>query len=444
MKILDESKFNYLGFATLDNIGRVFEFDGNIYRGIYPGKQLHVKRVFETGLLGELVKQDLFVETHFTEYTSVSFPLILEHKKLTATFPTDWSFSMLKDAAKTILRVNELCNLYGYELSDAHPYNIGFDMSVAKWLDFGSIRKQEGKPWKAMPEFINATLAPLAFIANNELMQAYSLLQAGRTFKLFSKPFRETIIYKNFLKLMSRYSKDFREEEVTANWIDEYSASISKIDSFWGDYQKEEASIVNDMKNHPENKFNRFFKLAPLVKKYATNAKTSLDLAGNIGLASFILSQELDLQRVINVDYDSLAIDKSYNFLKKNPGIKVESYVQNFMLPMQSEKIINYKSDLVFALAITHHLLLSQGFKINGVFENIKKYSKGYVFIEFMPLGLWGGDINLKPKLPKWYTQDWFKSHFEKHFKLLEVVTLESHKINQIDEPHRVLFIGKL
>lgn len=91
------------------------------------------------------------------------------------------------------------------------------------------------------------------------------------------------------------------------------------------------------------------------------------------------------------------------------------------------------KRDCVFALAITHHLLLKDHYSIDQVLDRIRNYANKYVYIEFMPKGLLSQHED--PAIPEWYTREWFKKAFEKYFKLLHDETLE---IN------RQLFIGKL
>src|SRR5690242_18880460 len=103
MTRVNESDINYLGFATFDNLGRVFEYRGKILRGIYPDKVSYVRDILKSGLIERLVERQFLVETKISNYRSDSYPLILEHKKLTTSLPTDWTFSMLKDAAKLIL-----------------------------------------------------------------------------------------------------------------------------------------------------------------------------------------------------------------------------------------------------------------------------------------------------------------------------------------------------
>jgi len=443
-KKLPNSKIKFCGFATLDRFGRVFTYKQKIYRGIYPDQVEEVHALLDSGLIDRLTQEQLFVKTVKTDYFSSEFPLILEHERLTSSLPTDWSLSMLKDAAHTILRTNEICNEYGFELSDAHPYNICFRQTQPLWVDLGSIRKQKFDYWEARKEFIESLIVPLTFIAHDELLLGYSLLQAGRTFKLDTKPFDQSHMYSQFLKLIKKSRTSVNSQSINHQWLEDLCTTARSTSTYWSQYQNDSVTIAQDLKKHRKNRFNRFFKLPALITQFAPDARTAVDLAGNAGIASLILTSRGNFSKIINTDYDSIAIDESYKFLKLHPEFKVESYLLNFMLPMQQESITHYKSDLALALAITHHLLLTQKFKVSGVFEKIKEYTNKYVFIEFMPLGLWGGDPIHKPEVPTWYTAQWFEAEFKKHFTLLHIEVLESHVINKKREPHRVLFIGKI
>jgi len=441
---IPENGIRYLGFATLDPVGRVFEYKNRVYRGVYNEKEDYVKNIFDCGLYQNLLDEEVFVKTEFTNFRNNNFSLILEHKKLTTTLPTEWTSEMLRDSALLILKVNEICNRYGYELGDAHPYNVLFDGPNPVWIDLGSI-VPKSETWRAYPEFVNYTIVPLVYMMNNELYEAYSILQSERTYKIASKEFRSTILFKKFLELSGESEDNISEGVINNDWIEKYKNNTESDKMFWSNYQKDTHELENDLKPHGKNHFNRFFKLIPIIKKYSSDAKTLVDLAGNTGLFSIICSKRIKyLKKIINIDYDYYSIEKSFSFIKKHKIGAIESYLLNFMLPMHPWVYRNFKSDIVVALAITHHLLLTQGFKIDEIFEKIGSFSKKYVYVEFMPLGLWGGDKNRKPTVPGWYTKDYFEKKFRNHFILIKKITLESHKIKGKKEAHRVLFVGKI
>jgi hypothetical protein len=443
VRTIPRERVRFLGFATLDTVGRVFTYEGNIFRGIYPQSVELVMELFASGLMRALVESGTFVDTEISDLRLDGFPLVLKHKKITGSLPTEWTASMLRDASLTILEVNGICNKYGYELRDSHPYNVSFDQNKAKWIDLGSIgRKQEG--WGAKAEFVNYTIVPLVYLQKNELMEGYSILMSERSFKIGSKPFRQTILFDRFLSLIGESFDSFSDALIDKKWITDFCAVTAAGTSAWGDYQHGKSSLIADLKPHDGNRFKRFFQVSDLIGIHARDARTCLDLAGNVGLASLIISEAHPRLKCFNTDYDPNAIEKSYALLREHPRFRVESYLLNFMLPMYPESVSTFRSDVVLAMAITHHLMLTQGHNIAEIFEKISAYSRKYVFIEFMPLGLWGGDPLNKPRIPDWYTTEWFENQFSRYYRLLEKRVIESHLIAGVVEPHRVMFIGKL
>jgi hypothetical protein len=91
------------------------------------------------------------------------------------------------------------------------------------------------------------------------------------------------------------------------------------------------------------------------------------------------------------------------------------------------------RSDLVIALAVTHHLVLSQNFPLREVLRTMAGYTRRFAMVEFMPMGLWNG--HTAPPVPGWYTQDWFHRIFAEFFDSITVEKLEEN---------RILFVGHL
>ena len=107
-------------------------------------------------------------------------------------------------------------------------------------------------------------------------------------------------------------------------------------------------------------------------------------------------------------------------------------HIMNLMLYNDANINKELKSDVTLALALTHHLILTQQYPLPQILKKINNLSNKYVFIEFMPLGLWGG--GKKSKIPKGYTVDWFRKNFEKYFKIIGEKNFEEN---------RYLFIGE-
>ncbi|MFC2135297.1 hypothetical protein ACFLTH_11850, partial [Bacteroidota bacterium] len=199
------------------------------------------------------------------------------------------------------------------------------------------------------------------------------------------------------------------------------------LKSLWGEYH-----TVTESKDafSKESRFNIVLKL---IKKY--NIISVLEIGGNQGLFARELSTHID--KVICSDYDENAVDQMY-IKSKTEYISISPVLLNFLHPFSratnfSEKVSTFNrfnSQAVIALALTHHLILTQKVPINIIFEAIGRYNREYLFIEFMPKGV----SKLPP--PDWYTIDWFRDNFKRYYQLLdEVITTEDNG--------RILFVGK-
>jgi hypothetical protein len=91
------------------------------------------------------------------------------------------------------------------------------------------------------------------------------------------------------------------------------------------------------------------------------------------------------------------------------------------------------RSDAVIALGVLHHLILTQRFHPREILAKIASYSREYVLVEFMPLGMWTEKKSQPP--PNWYTQEWFHQIFAETFDLISVEELQKN---------RTLFVGRL
>lgn len=439
---IDEDRIEYIGFSSLDVYGRVFKYKDEIYRGIYPDKIDNVVRLVNSDMFKELVSKGYVVETSISDLRSKSYPLILKHKRLTQSTQFEWTFSLIKRATIRILDINYICNKHGYELSDAHLYNVLFDGVKPVWIDIGSFSKTYTGGWMAKEEFMNLTVVPMVLMAKGELMAGYLWLQAEKDYKIIPNDFKNSLMYKYVDKCINEV-RNIDDLLVLKKWVDNLK-SLSQNESYWSDYQTNDMELYKSIRAVKKSRFKRFNLILEQVRVFEKEINSVIDLAGNIGLMSMIISKYTKIGKIINLDYDYNSIEKSVRFLGRASSLFVESYVANFMLPMHPNIYRNFKSDLVLALAVTHHLFLTQGYKIDDVFLKIASFSKKYVFIEFMPMGLWGGDINSLPKIPSWYNEIWFEENFRKYFKLVKKTVVESHVVCGKRHPHRVLFIGKI
>ncbi len=92
---------------------------------------------------------------------------VLEVERLPViTYPYEWSFEMLRQAALLTLDVSTTCLDAGFQLKDASAYNIAFARGRPLFLDIGSIEKGYGGLWIGYSQFVSHFLIPLLVTAH--------------------------------------------------------------------------------------------------------------------------------------------------------------------------------------------------------------------------------------------------------------------------------------
>ncbi len=86
------------------------------------------------------------------------------------SYPYEWSFSQLRDAALLTLRLQSTAMDHGMSLRDASAYNVQFHRGRPLLIDTLSFeRLPEGTPWVAYRQFCQLFLAPLALMSYRDV-----------------------------------------------------------------------------------------------------------------------------------------------------------------------------------------------------------------------------------------------------------------------------------
>ncbi len=118
-----------------------------------------------SGGLDELVREGLLVASAPCRDVAVpdGWAALVESPRLPfVSYPYEWSFGMLQDAALLTLRLTERLLTRGVMLKDASAYNVLFDGAAPVFVDLGSFAAYEANaPWVAYGQFCDHFLAPL-------------------------------------------------------------------------------------------------------------------------------------------------------------------------------------------------------------------------------------------------------------------------------------------
>jgi len=442
--LIPEKDIQYSQYSLMDTFGKVFFWDNRVFRGVTDENALKkYNQLNECGLLSTLIEEQLFPETIKTEFFTEKYFIVLEHSKIhPQSFIYEWSFDMVKAAGFCILNVNKIASKFGYVTIDAHPYNVLFKGCQALFLDLGSfIENKKDKEWNAEKEFNGFYNYPLKIwnkVGYAMARRIYSDLsclsyEEYNLLKMISLPnFINTIplIYKRVILKLCRVlhlkkKTDFLKIEKRLTDI-----KYKTKKSIWSNYHE------SYLKDNAIDSSPRFDYIIQRTKELGIASAT--ELAGNWGLFSYLLLKRTNVQNIICTDYDEIAVNRMFHFFKNSEYKQSLSPVLiDFMRPVElyisGKPSKRFKSESVYALAVTHHLIIGQGYNIESIFQKIGEYTSKFIFIEFMPLGLWDG--NNSTPVPTWYNQKWFKEKFELFYELIEIKELEKN---------RILFIGTI
>ena len=157
-----------------DPSGFVFQRAGSIYRQVNRVYEADYNFLMASGLYQELVEGGLLLRhedcPEVPPAPELAYKVIRPERVQFISYPYEWSFSQLKDAALLQLRIARRALRRGMILRDASAYNIQFHNGKPVLIDTLSFtRYEEGRPWAAYRQFCQHFLAPLALMGYGDV-----------------------------------------------------------------------------------------------------------------------------------------------------------------------------------------------------------------------------------------------------------------------------------
>jgi hypothetical protein len=121
------------------------------------------RRLAETEFFSKAVGDGRLVEAKEVAHPPAGAAAALEHPRIPLiTYPYEWTFSMLRDAALLQLDLLAEALAEGITIKDATPFNIQFVRGRPVFIDIGSFEAyQPGEPWLGYRQFTRQFLFPL-------------------------------------------------------------------------------------------------------------------------------------------------------------------------------------------------------------------------------------------------------------------------------------------
>ncbi len=442
-----------------DPSGFLFFRDGTLYRQINKYYKENYDLLIGSGLYDKLVKEELLIPH---EEAKLSFALSEQAYKAIKpervpfiSYPHEWCFSQLKDAALTTLKIQKFALDYGMSLKDCSAYNIQFHKGKPVFIDTLSFEKyKEGEPWVAYRQFCQHFLAPLALmkykdIRLNQLFRIYidgvpldlaaSLLPVRTrfSFSLLSHIHIHAKSQKHYADKTVKPARHQVKKFAFLGLVDNLQTAVKKLTwkaagTEWGDYYQD-TNYTSSAQQHKKE----------LVQDYIEKLRPGnvWDLGANNGFFSRIASDR-DIP-IVAFDIDPVAVELDYLECRQKKETQLLPLLLDLTNPSpgigwKNEERMSFiergPADMVMALALIHHLAISNNVPLVNIAEFFHHICKTLI-IEFVPKN----DSQVQRLLATredifpYYTQQDFEKEFSGYFDILE-----SHSIK---ESERTLYL---
>ncbi len=165
---------NAVAGSFRDPSGFVFTAGGLLYRQVNQVYREEYDALLASGLYAALVREGLMVAHTEVAPTLAAddraYKVIQPERLPFISYPYEWAFEQLQDAALLTLRIQRLALEHGLALKDASAYNVQFVGCRPVFMDTLSFEHyREGEPWVAYRQFCQHFLAPLALMAYRDV-----------------------------------------------------------------------------------------------------------------------------------------------------------------------------------------------------------------------------------------------------------------------------------
>ncbi|HEY7440414.1 MAG TPA: methyltransferase [Acidimicrobiia bacterium] len=336
------------------------------------------------------------------------FVTVLEHERIpVVSYPYEWTFSMLRDAALLHLQLLLDALSEGTTMKDGYAFNMQWRGVHPTFIDISSFERVKAGPWIGYRQFCQTFLYPLLLEAHLGVpFQRYLLghlnglepsdmrrfFPGRRRFKrgVFTHVYLQSVAEKHVTgggqKLTEDLGKEGFGKELTAASVRKLHKLITKLhskraDSGWKAYR--ETCSYSDDDRVAKQEF---------VTMVVDRVRPSLtwDLGSNDGAYARLAAAQGGY--VVAVDSDDVTVDAMYRALNEEGVTNVLPLVLDLMDPSPARGWRNDERlafsdrsspDLVFGLALIHHLAIASNVPLLQIVDWLRSLDAPVV-VEFV------------------------------------------------------------
>jgi hypothetical protein len=398
-----------------DPESRVFYEGDEVYRALSPDGLSDFEALSGTGLLEdprvvgtELVADGTAGGRAAREGLLVHEPAgVLRHERIPfVSYPYEWTFSMLKDAALVQLDLLLAALEHDLVLKDSTPYNVQFKGARPVFVDVGSFERiREGEPWVGYRQFCMLYLYPLLLQAVKDVpfhpwmrgsidgitpTQMRNLLSFRDRFRkgLFTNVFLHARLEAKYADRPDQVKREvkrvFKKELFVAN-VRKMRKLVERLSwdppqGVWTAYGERNSYTDDDARRKDE-----------FVRRVATSQPWNLvwDIGANNGRYSRIAAE--GAKTVVAVDADQGPVELLYRDLRQEGDEQILTLAMNLADPspglgwrgLERKALPDRgKPDLVLALALVHHVAIGANVPVKEFIDWLASLGSALV-IEF-------------------------------------------------------------
>ena len=394
-----------------DPSGFVYRREGEIYRQIQPSFADRWAAVEASGVLERLITdgkmlpyQDAALELAAAPGAArVIKPAIVPF----ISYPYEWSFDQLRDAALLTLDLEEAALGAGLTLRDASAYNVQFLGARPVHIDHLSFEPAEpGKPWIAYRQFCEHFLGPLALMAKRDIRLGRLLrseldgIPLDLVSKLLPASTRIRLGLGAHVHLHARAQRRYAgageaaaERVASTRKINVANLVTSLRDTIRGLTWEPAGTEWADYDTNTSYDAGATASKERLVAEFLdrTTGSTVWDLGANTGRFSRIAAD--GGRNVVAMDIDPAAVDRNYRALRKEGREDILPIVMDLADPSpalgwaheeRASLTDRAAADTLLALALVHHLAIGRNIPLPRIAEQLAKLAPQLI-IEFVP-----------------------------------------------------------
>lgn len=444
-----------------DPSGFVYLRNGTLFRQVNQSFKAAFDAFIASGLYDELAGDGLLVSHRDAPPDAAATAdacAVLEPDRIPfISYPYEWSFGQLRDAALLTLELQERALKRDFTLRDASAYNVQFRGGHPILIDTLSFEPREkGSPWIAYRQFCEHFLVPLLLMSRRDIRCGTLLrshlegvpLELGSRLLPRSTWLNPSVLFHVHLhaKAQARYADAVvardggRQRAMTRDALLALVGGLRRcIRSLeWTPGGTEWADYVDD--NSYSEAAGRSKREIVAHSLEALRPGTVWDLGANTGEFSRIARKASS--RVVAFDIDPAAVERNYRQVRMEADTGLLPLLLDLANPSPAQGSAHTErlsleqrgpADALLALALVHHLAIGRNLPLERIAAFLSRLGRALV-IEFVPKD----DVQVRRLLRNRadvfpdYSAEGFEEAFARHFRI--------HAVHHVAESGRTVY----